>query len=227
MEHTGGLGQTTGERPRALRRWRLGGLAALLAALLLAACAPAGPAPAAPKTLADAPRPRWSVGDTWQFDAPNRCPFTLGKKMTVTEAGAALVLTGDGASGKFLRLDPRDLSVLESKGGEVEYKVLSGADPYLFFPLAVGQKRTFSQAALSGGATRYYTTEVAVEAVEEVEVPAGRFTAFRIRVTKMSATGWVGAYRLWYAPEVRYFVRIMDPYDGDALLSRYSLKEPN
>lgn len=192
----------------------------------VAACSPATvPAPASSRPPAEAPRPAWMVGDTWQFDAANRCPFTLGAKMAVTVVGTSLVLTGDDNPAKFARLEPRDLSVLESKGGEVEYRVLSGADPYLFFPLAPGQTRTFSQAVKSGGATRSYTTEVAVEEVEEVEVPAGRFTAFRIRVTKMSATGWVGAYRLWYAPEVRYFVRVLDPYDGDAQLVRFSLKE--
>jgi len=127
---------------------------------------------------------------------------------------------GDGDKARSATLN-KDLSVRSAHGPMLSYTVDSGTDAYVFFPLAVGQSRTFAQKASTAKGSAGYTNTVTVEAAEEVTVPAGTFKAFRIRVNKKSDSGWSGAYTLWYAPDVAYFVRIVDVRGNSAVLEQY------
>ncbi len=94
--------------------------------------------------------------------------------------------------------------------------------PRLDWPLAVGrQGATRGEIKFSVGAVIPGELRWTVDAHEDVEVPAGKFKAFRIAFTAHSLaptsnitagrySPWLASkweYRLWYAPEVRQFVK--------------------
>lgn len=190
---------------------------AMLAAVLLSGCA-AKTAPLA--SLPPAQAPQWKPGDYWVFSGKTRSPFALAERMEVASVGEEIVLVGDGDPAKSARLD-KDFSVKQSNGALLAYSVESGKDAYFFFPMAVGETRTFTQGTSTKRGTQNYVNTVTVEGADEVSVPAGTFKAFRIRVNKKNDTGWSGSYRMWYAPEVGYFVRIVDTHDNSAVLERF------
>lgn len=196
-------------------------LVVLCALLALDGCAPKAAPVAHMEAVPDAPR--WKPGDYWVFSAKTRSAFALAQRMEVKSVDGEIVLEGNGDPAQKAVLDS-DLSVRESSGTLLKYRVESGKDAYIFFPLAVGQSRTFTQSTGTAKGGQKYTNTVMVEDAEEITVPAGTFKAFRIRVEKRNETGWSGVYRLWYAPEVRYFVRIVDTHENSAVLEKYGRK---
>ncbi len=173
--------------------------------------------------LPPAQQPHWTAGDTWEFSSRNRSPFALADIMTVVHAGEEILLIGNSDPNKTARLHA-DFSIKESRGGILKYSVNSGKDAYIFFPLVFGEERAFKQTATTSKGTQNYTNVVTVEGAEQITVPAGTFKAFVIRVKKSSDSGWSGTYRLWYAPDVKYFVRIIDANNGDVVLVKYKIK---
>lgn len=173
--------------------------------------------------LPPAQQPRWAVGDTWEFTSKNRSPFALADAMAVAHVGEDILLIGNNNPNKTARLNA-DFSVKESVGGLLKYTVNSGKDAYIFFPLTIGEERIFKQTTTTPKGTQNYTNVVTVEGAEQITVPAGTFNAFQIRVKKSNDTGWSGTYRLWYAPDVKYFVRIIDANNGDVSLVKYKTK---
>ncbi|GFK94513.1 hypothetical protein NNJEOMEG_02359 [Fundidesulfovibrio magnetotacticus] len=192
----------------------------LVLALSLAGCA-SRHTEVAPLPAAQAPQ--WKTGDWWRFSAKTRSPYALAERMEVRSVGDEIVLTGDGDQARKAVLG-RDLSVRSSNGSLLAYSVDSGTDAYIFFPLAVGQTRTFTQNASTAKGSASYTNTVTVEASEEVTTPAGTFKTFRIKVQKRNTTGWSGTYTLWYSPEVAYFVRITDTHGHNAVLQEFGRK---
>lgn len=198
----------------------LHGLLAILALALLGACAKTTPLASLPTAQA----PQWKPGDFWEFSGKSRSAFALASRMEVKSVGEEIVLVGDGDPAKLLRLD-KDFSVRESNGTLLQYSVASGKDAYVFFPLAVGEARTFTQSTGTKKGSQTYTNTVSVEAAEEITVPAGTFKAFRIRVNKKNDTGWSGVYQMWYAPEVGYFVRIVDTHNNSVVLEKFGSRK--
>ena len=188
--------------------------------LLLSAC---GPKTAPLSGMPAAQAPQWKPGDYWEFTSKSRSPFALAERMQVQSVGEELVLIGNEDPSRKLRLD-KDLCVKESSGTLLKYSVASGKDAYIFFPLTVGATQSFQQSTALPKGTQGYVNTVIVEAAEQLTVPAGTFKTFRIRVNKKNDTGWSGFYILWYAPEVGYFVRIVDTYNNIAELVKYGRK---
>ncbi|MFP5222225.1 MAG: hypothetical protein ACLGSA_08050 [Acidobacteriota bacterium] len=201
--------------PRALMA-----ILAVLAMALLGACAKTAPLTSLPTAQA----PQWKPGDFWEFSSKSRSAFALASRMEVKSVGEEIVLLGDGDPAKILRLD-KDFSVRESNGSLLQYSVASGKDAYVFFPLSVGETRTFTQSTGTRKGAQTYTNTVTVEAAEEITVPAGTFKAFRIRVNKKNDTGWSGFYQMWYAPEVGYFVRIVDTHNNVVVLEKFGSRK--
>jgi len=196
-------------------------LALLLAvALLLPGCAASR---RTVEALPPAAQPQWKPGDWWSFSARTRSPFAMAQRMEVRSVGEEIVLIGDGEAAKSATLN-KDLSVRSVSGPMLSYSVNSGTDAYVFFPMAVGQTRIFTQNTTTAKGSATYTNTVTVEAAEEITVPAGVFKAFRIKVTKKSDTGWSGVYTLWYAPEAAFFVRVVDVRGNNAVLEQYGRK---
>lgn len=166
----------------------------------------------------EAVRPRISAGDTWQFvvyytvpsTAPNRTWTiqTVGPDRIVgTENGEPLTLTGE-------------LNVVDSpRHRESNPRMLS-------FPLKVGKRWQYKSDWLFKPKSSRGTVsmDVAVVAQEAIEVPAGRFEAFRLEATgelggsSPSNTFYAGqtTTTYWYAPAAKAVVKILhhNPYLG-------------
>jgi len=44
-------------------------------------------------------------------------------------------------------------------------------------------------------------------------------------VNKKNDTGWSGVYQMWYAPEVGYFVRIVDTHNNSVVLEKFGSRK--
>jgi hypothetical protein len=172
---------------------------------------PEGPRPTSATTgsVPRAERPTYALGDRWIRNdgiwevirvEPDRYVFS-------SATGEELHLTKDLVLALY-RLHDRAL-------------VRFTPEPHLDWPLTVGRRDTLTgtfQALY--GAPYDATLHWAVEAYEDVTVPAGTFKAFRIsysvtpRTTTEFGPQWARGvvpstwnYRLWYAPEVRQIVK--------------------
>jgi hypothetical protein len=165
-----------------------------------------------------AQRPAVAVGDTWRFavyyTVPSRTPNRTwvitsveNERLLATENGEALTLTPElnvVDSPRHSETDPRSLSFPLFVGKQWKY-----ASNWLFKPKS-------SRGSLAAA--------VAVVGYEPVDVPAGRFEAFRIEQeaelggSSPSNTFFAGktTTTYWYAPAARAIVKSIhhNPYQG-------------
>lgn len=78
---------------------------------------------------------------------------------------------------------------------------------WLDFPLAVGKKWEKQFTQWQSGSNYHYTSAYTVLSYEEVNVPAGKFMAFKIKEEQTSSSSRWGVRYFWYAPEVGYYVK--------------------
>jgi hypothetical protein len=175
-----------------------------------------------------AQRPAVAVGDTWRFavyyTVPSRTPnrtwviTSVGsERLAGTENGEPLVLT-------------RELNVLDSPER-------SESNPgFLRFPMEVGKRWKYTSQWLfkAKGSRGSLAVDAKVVGYEPVEVPAGRFDAF-----KLEATGELGGdspsntfyggqttTTYWYAPAARAIVKSVhhNPYLGPTTVELVEFK---
>jgi hypothetical protein len=88
--------------------------------------------------------------------------------------------------------------------------VVSQGKKVLDFPLSAGKTWSYEYMEMprhSGDKVTYQNTS-RVLACEQVSTPAGKFSAFKIEVEQSSPSfRSTGVYHLWYAPEVKNFVK--------------------
>lgn len=189
---------------------------------------------------ADAPAIR--AGDQWTYQrtgpGPTRFPdeivrivVTNPSQRTIVESVRTLDLRGAGTmeSGTRAGREQRHLETLET----LPARVISGRMPLVAFPIEVGKTwrytRTYADAQ---GVEWTEDGSAAVETLERIEVPAGSFEAYRIRhryrVLASAAPDRTHETTLWYAPEVRRWVRLDyagERRGGTAILTeRYRLE---
>ncbi len=210
--------------------------AAWAAGLLLAgaACAswPAGAQEEErpPAGVPAAQAPLLQEGDCWQYRNIN-----IKRDLNETARCVARVL-GDGylmeTAGRVTGLAryDRNLVWLGSIGADrtIRQPARSDVPLRMKFPLWPGKNWTDSYRAMDETLGGFYSFAniYIVEAVEEVEVPAGRFSAFRIKRIRMNlAKGEVVEGFTWYAPGVQNVVRIWNNWPGgtNIVLSAFRL----
>jgi hypothetical protein len=145
--------------------------------------------------------PVWNLGDSWTFrDAAGR--FWSHQVFEIKEDLFILRMEGD-----------RDLYAYEKKTLNCNYYIARGSrkvkdtDPLknIFdFPLFVGKKWKYTTESRVAS----NVNEFRVEGVEEVETPAGRYSAYKIYFrqteTTRNTSGWI---RYWYSPVVKWWVK--------------------
>ena len=136
-----------------------------------------------------------------------------GRTLDVYENSAApIVYPGDPCDGQtHVVLDSETRSWA---GCMADGKFLAQVQPHngrFAWPLEVGNKWRTTQRwvdhVVHPSWSGEYSTDFEVLAYEEVEVPAGRFMAFKVGTTK--TPGDDGYENIWYAPDVGSFVKIM------------------
>jgi hypothetical protein len=158
--------------------------------------------------LPPAPRPAWTVGDTWRYRDFTGTPFEL--KVVGVSADHYAIEKKTGPRSDMLRAD-LDCS----------------SDWFARFqwPLEIGRQWLFEGRQQAGGGRTYnYATEFAVEAGEAVTVPAGTFDAFRIHGRQCNTDlNQRGDFFVWYAVATKTWVKIswfQQAYWGDRLSGR-------
>ena len=199
-------------------------LVALLA-VALSACAGQAPAPIPGAESVTAEAPTYKVGDEWRFATTGYSSRVwiaevTGDKTVSHRERPARLETCPGC--RYVR--DRNLVLLEVLDPNGQRR----ADGHSFgvgvrsldFPMRVGSAWTSD--------TPPFRDVFKVEAYEMVNVPAGMFKAFRIRQDRENtASGWRGTSVSWWAPEVRWFVRLgkfRDDPGGDFQLESYNVK---
>lgn len=181
--------------------------------------------------------PTWNMGDRWVYQG-----LSGGTSYTITEEVTdEAVFDGQDCWVMTLSVSPSTLAFsatqemdkktlyslhVQSIGLEVEASYsyqFPGDEPW---PLKVGKeytvaKTTTSSTYLSEGETETTTRLYRVEAVEEVTVPAGRFSCFR--VVEYDDTGKQISVS-WQSDQVKQRVKYVESDDRNALeLQSYSV----
>ncbi|MCW5657849.1 MAG: hypothetical protein KIT60_09100 [Burkholderiaceae bacterium] len=178
----------------------------------------------------EAARPQVAVGDSWHFVVYYTVPSTTpNRTWTVTSIGPDKILGTE--NGEPLTLT-RDLNVADSpRQSESNPRQLS-------FPLRVGKRWQYHSEWLFKPKSSRGTIAMSVVVVghETVEVPAGRFDAFRLQATgelggaSPSNTFYAGqtTTTYWYAPAAKAVVKSVhhNPYQGTTTveLVRFQLR---
>lgn len=176
----------------------------------------------------DAGRPHVSVGDSWLFAVYYAVPSTTPNRtwtitsvspdrLVGTENGEPLTLTGE-------------LNVVDSpRQSESNPRMLS-------FPLKVGKRWQFKSEWLFKPKSSRGTIamDVVVVGNETVDVPAGKFEAFRLEATgelggsSPSNTFYAGqtTTTYWYSPVAKAVVKSVhhNPYQGTTTVELVSFK---
>ena len=169
----------------------------LLLALGLSACASASGGSGSTTPTPRAERPTYSVGDKWIRDGGSYEMVRIENDRYVFAAGPS----------REIQLT-RNLGFGRAQGGPQFWEF--APPPDLSWPLQVGKSG-------STHATWRYTENPVgervrvswnVDAYEDVDVVAGTFKAFKISFEVVpDRSPWRGEFTLWYAPEVRQFVK--------------------
>jgi hypothetical protein len=165
-----------------------------------------------------AQRPVVAVGDSWQFvvyyTVPSRTP---NRSWVITSIGSDRLLGKE--NGEALTLTS-ELNVVDSpRQSETNPRSLS-------FPLEVGKRWRYTSNWLfkPKSSRGSIAVDVAIVGYEPIEVPAGRFEAFKLEATgelggsSPSNTFYAGqtTTTYWYSPAARAIVKSVhhNPYQG-------------
>ena len=185
-----------GEQRRGIAGWLL--WAAFGVILGLASCAPA---PVPPRPVA-AP-PEWRIGDRWRhaWTAGAEAGTKTSEVLEVRELGGVryYVLRIDSVH-RYYTLD------LHWAANIVELRVAARAvppQPWFMWPLEVGRRWEYQGRYEDQERQEQVRESYTVLGVEQVQVPAGTFWAFK--VGREGAGGSSDQY--WYAPDIGWYVK--------------------
>jgi len=185
---------------------------AVLILLALTGCAAQGPpsASSAPTTSETAPvasavstSPSWRPGDRWVY------AWTSGGESGIKTVEALEIREINGISFYLVRVGDieafytRDLHWAGAmEDGRVAAR-MTPPQPWFAWPLKAGQTWTHHGTYEDRSGKTEFNDVFSVVAAETVQVPAGRFNAFKIvRETKRRDSD-----QYWYAPDVRFYVK--------------------
>ena len=222
-----------------MRRLWLGSLG--IVALVLAVEPPAfaatvdRPAPAA--IVAD--RPEWPIGARWvyQLNRSQRVTFEVARR-EILDGLSHYVLRrtlGGVVSEDYYTADLHYRMTRRTSDGATTGQVDPPTRAY-FWPLEIGKRwqqlfRMFGRRVRDGKETGTFEWETEarsrayeVRGIEQVTVPAGTFRAFRIVIREENWNGEEESH-LWYAPEVRRYVKAIrgGAFPNEQVLLEYAL----
>ena len=198
---------TVCDHPLAMVRWFV-----TLMLLILAGCAAQGPPTASPAVSAGAPGPvvsavtsppTWRPGDQWVYT------WTSGGESGIKTVEALEIQEINRISYYLVRVGDveafwtRDLRWAGTiKDGRVASR-MTPPQPWFSWPLEAGRNWTHHGAYEDRSGKTEFKDVFSVVAAESVEVPAGRFGAFKI----VRETERRDSDQYWYAPDVGFYVK--------------------
>jgi hypothetical protein len=184
-------------------------LLAVLMLLTLAGCAGRDrpPAPVAVETApvmpAIAAAPSWRPGDRWVYG------WTSGAENGVKMVEAMEIREINRVSFYLVRVGDvetfytRDLHWAGTMADGRVVSRMTPPQPWFSWPLEPGRTWTHHATYEDGSGKTEFNDRFSVVAAEVVEVPAGRFNAFKI----VRQTDRRDSDQYWYAPDVRFYVK--------------------
>ena len=171
------------------------------------------PAAAGADALVVPAPPVWTTGDRWRFQSISaggrRTTYTQRVDREETLDGVAYYVIKTGTRETFYRKSDLALSH-DTVRGELDTR---RTPPRLYFiwPLTVGAtwEQTYHFERLSNKHSYDSSYAAGVEGEETVTVPAGTFRA--LKIVNRDASKKSVIWELWYAPDVRMWVRMREP----------------
>jgi hypothetical protein len=164
--------------------------------------APAPPAQSTPTALATTP-PEWLTGDEWTFgwtSGANAGVKVVAIVGSMEIGGTRYYLARVGDMDHLYTRDLRWAGALRSSRVQIR---MTPAEPWFMWPLETGRRWSHRSTYEDANGIKQRDDSFAVIGEESVEVPAGRFRAFKI--VRQGADGDADEY--WYAPQVGYYVK--------------------
>ena len=158
------------------------------------------------------PAPKYQVGEKWTWR--NEKGTESSDEVVQVEGDIAQIRWSNGDVAFYDK--DRIIRKVVRANGEVLTKKGAGAyttigEKVLDFPLQVDKKweRSYFAAALVGGAgLQTYYERYRILRCEEISVPAGKLSVFKIEIEQSSAgSRFSGIRHSWYAPSVKNYVR--------------------
>ncbi len=158
------------------------------------------------------PAPKYQAGDKWTWRDEKAREWSNEVVQVEGDITQIKWPTGSVAfhdKDWVIRQVRRSNGELVTKQGSGQYTSIG--QKVLDFPLHVGKKWEYSytsQPTSNLGDLRTYYNRYTIVACEEVSTPAARFPALKVEVDNRSVGARIsGVYYLWYAPQVKNFVR--------------------
>ncbi len=170
--------------------------------------------------------PELKIGDIWIYQTSSG-GNNKSEVVQITEEG--YVIKGKETSEIYDKKTMNLISVIEgnrkTKSDSISRKILD-------FPLFVGKKwQSDTLFRASRGQMLTCTTEYQVEALEDMQTPAGNFKAFRILAKYIIGQSrqeyWL---KLWYSPAAKFWIKreidkMAKTKEEDAVLTSYKLND--
>ena len=180
----------------------------------LTAARPTAPMTSTPNEVS---APKVQVGDTYAFETldaiePKLNNVTYREIVEVNSSG--FVMTIVNAKSKFTRrlTYDKNLNLLSTRSGDNDGVDFRPALQYFRFPLKTGDgwSASSTETNIKTGKTRTHQLRTTVGGLEQVTVPAGTFSAYRITIqSELNDAGQIstGQDISWYSPDARRTVR--------------------
>lgn len=178
-------------------------LATLGAVPWLASCAPVQVSAQKATARLVATAPEWRVGDRW------RHAWTAGTERGVKTSEVAAIREVGGDQYYVLRVEDVNRYYtpdLRWAANVADSRVAARAvppQPWFMWPLEAGRRWQHRGVYEDPGRKEPMLESYTVLGVEQVEVPAGTFQAFKL----VREGGLTGSDQYWYAPDVRWYVK--------------------
>jgi hypothetical protein len=160
--------------------------------------------------------PQYQVGEKWTWRNEKGREWT-DQVLQVNE-GLTQIKWSNGEVGFY----DKDRVLRQVKKTNGELVTQQGAGQYvaigqktLDFPLQAGKTWNYSfygQPRGGGTGLQTYRNEFKVIGCEELSIPAGKVSALKLEITQwIVGTHWNGVFYLWYAPQVKSYVKRQYP----------------
>ncbi len=145
------------------------------------------------QALAGVDIPTWTVGEIWTYEAP--WGLTTFAVMSVGGPNVVMMQTVSSRGSVRKRFDATHLGKTEP----------AWLPDFVWFDFPLTPDKSYSRVFSESGQPWHFSLHVGK--MEQVTVPAGRFSAIRVDVRVCGTGGSCGGSSLWYAPAAKWFVR--------------------
>ena len=157
--------------------------------------------------------PVWKVGDKWTYRADNGWEWTFETIGDEKDLYSIVYIMSEGQmKGKWIRYyNKKDMNIVKViRDGKEDKEECQRLNKLYNFPLFSGKKWTSCYSTYSQFSRYDIDMLIKYSAIgfEDVEVPAGKFRVFKVKVTQSAmGTEYKGNFHYWWAPDVRNLIK--------------------